>query len=86
MVLVSTASLSGTFENVASGQRLETIGGEGTFIVTYGGPDNTVLLSDFAEPDLIATAFNAVSDHVPNGQTDVTFTVANTANSGDCVL
>ena len=45
-VLVSSTSLSGVFENVASGQRLETIGGEGSFLVTYG-PGNTVLLSDF---------------------------------------
>ncbi|WP_419580182.1 cadherin-like domain-containing protein [Stieleria magnilauensis] len=46
-VLVSATSLSGAFENVASGQRLETIGGEGTFLVTYSGTSNTVLLSDF---------------------------------------
>lgn len=29
-------------------------------------------------PDLVATSFDAVSDHVLNGQTDVTFTVSNT--------
>ncbi|QDV44244.1 Extracellular serine protease precursor [Stieleria neptunia] len=46
-VLVSEASLSGAFDNVASGQRLETLGGEGTFRVTYGGPANTVVLSDY---------------------------------------
>lgn len=76
-VLVGNTSLSGMFENVASGQRLATVDGGGTFVVTYGGPSNVVLLSDFSEGELVATAFDAVSDHVLNGQTDVTFTVAN---------
>jgi len=30
--------------------------------------------------DLHGTAFNAVSDHIPDGQTDVTYTVSNTGN------
>tara|TARA_R110002049_G_scaffold285698_4_gene467007 strand:+ start:150060 stop:153770 length:3711 start_codon:yes stop_codon:yes gene_type:complete len=51
-ILASNTNLSGAFGNVASGQRLETLGGEGTFLVTYqlpgeGGPSNTVVLSDF---------------------------------------
>ena len=32
-------------------------------------------------PDLVATAFNAVSDHVVNGQTDVTFSITNLGDS-----
>ena len=53
-VLASSATLTGAFENVASGDRLETSGGEGSFLVTYSG-DNAVLLSDFV---IVATAYD----------------------------
>ena len=33
--ILSGGSLSGSFDNVAGGERIETLGGEGTFLVTY---------------------------------------------------
>lgn len=41
-------SLSGMFDNVANGQRLDTSGGEGSFLVTYDSTSDAVVLSDFA--------------------------------------
>ncbi|TWT85021.1 Autotransporter-associated beta strand repeat protein [Planctomycetes bacterium CA13] len=46
-VLLSNNALSGVFENVVSGERLATVAGEGTFVVTYGGGTNSVVLSNF---------------------------------------
>ncbi len=43
--VLSSTALSGVFANVASGTRLATSDGTGTFLVTYNG--NTVVLSDF---------------------------------------
>ena len=43
--VLSSTALSGAFTNVASGTRLATTDGSGTFLVTYNG--NTVVLSDF---------------------------------------
>ena len=43
--ILSAGSLSGSFDNVAGGERVETLGGEGSFLVTLVG--STVLLSDF---------------------------------------
>ncbi|MGB7324023.1 MAG: autotransporter-associated beta strand repeat-containing protein, partial [Rubripirellula sp.] len=47
-IAVSSGSLSGAFDNVASGQRVTTTGGEGTFLVTYDASSKTVVLSDYA--------------------------------------
>ncbi|MCM2372109.1 LamG-like jellyroll fold domain-containing protein [Aporhodopirellula aestuarii] len=55
-ILAAGTNLSGGFENVASGQRLATVGGEGSFLVTYGGPENTVVLSDFVASSLVVGA------------------------------
>jgi hypothetical protein len=44
-ILTSPFPLSGQFENVASGQRLATMDGFGSFLVTYDG--NSVVLSNF---------------------------------------
>ena len=43
--ILSGGSVSGSFDNVEGGERIETLGGEGTFLVTYGG--GSVLLSGF---------------------------------------
>ena len=44
-VLASTGPLSGRFANVASGTRLDTSDGSGSFVVSYAG--NSIILSDF---------------------------------------
>jgi hypothetical protein len=46
-VLTSNGTLSGAFANIASGQRLNTTDGLGSFKVIYGGGVNNVVLSDF---------------------------------------
>ena len=35
---------------MADGARLDTLGGEGSFLVSYGGTSDTVTLSDFRRP------------------------------------
>jgi cell division septation protein DedD len=45
-IVTTQAALSGAFTNVASGQRLNTADGVGSFIVTYSG--NNIVLSNFA--------------------------------------
>lgn len=49
-VLTSNSNLAGTFTNVASGARLQTADGLGSFIVTYAGTRNVVLSSWQANP------------------------------------
>jgi hypothetical protein len=44
-ILTTQTAVSGAFSNVASGQRLSTADGSGSFIVTYSG--NNVVLSSF---------------------------------------
>ncbi len=50
-ILVSDQPLMGAFDNVASGERLATSDGLGSFLVTYAG-QNQVTLSDFQLPTL----------------------------------
>jgi hypothetical protein len=45
--ILDAASLSGTFQNVSNGQRLDTLGAEGSFLVTYNGGAGTVVLSNY---------------------------------------
>lgn len=45
--VVSATALSGAFENVASGARLSTIGGEGSFLVSYSDALDAVSLTNF---------------------------------------
>lgn len=45
--VLKAGAISGAFTNVASGQRLVTEGGEGSFLVTY--PDSNLVLSDFRD-------------------------------------
>ena len=51
IILVSAANIIGTFENVASGSRVSTVDGSGSFRVDYGFASqffpNQVVLSDF---------------------------------------
>jgi T5SS/PEP-CTERM-associated repeat protein len=54
-LLTADSTLSGSFTNVLSGQRLMTAGGEGSFLVSYG--DNNLVLSDYQvipEPGTLA--------------------------------
>lgn len=46
--VLDATSLTGMFDNVVSGTRLDTTGGEGSFLVTYDSASDMVLLSDFA--------------------------------------
>ena len=46
--VLDATSLSGMFDNVVSGTRLDTTGGEGSFLVTYDSASDAVVLSDFA--------------------------------------
>jgi len=41
-------SFTGAFANVANGQRLSTLGGQGSFVVTYNAVLGEVILSSFA--------------------------------------
>jgi hypothetical protein len=50
--IVDASSLSGTFANVGNGQRIDTLGAEGSFLVSYNGGAGTVILSDFVPVDL----------------------------------
>jgi T5SS/PEP-CTERM-associated repeat protein len=45
--ILDADSLSGTFSNVTNGQRLDTIGGEGSFVVNYIEDTGSVVLSSF---------------------------------------
>src|SRR5438309_2914058 len=67
-ILTTQTTLAGAFSNVASGQRLSTADGHGSFIVTYSG--NNVVLSQFA----------AVS---PSSKIVSVFTRENLAKSGN---
>ena len=48
--------------------------------------DNEVTFSVTNAPDLLATAFDAVTDHVLTGETDVTFTIQNTGPTAAAAL
>lgn len=56
-ILISS-ELEGSFSNVASGARLDTLGGEGSFLVSYDGTTNAVVLSDFMASAGLAGDFN----------------------------
>ena len=45
--VLTAQSLTGAFDNVASGARLRTAGGEGTFLIRYDAVSNMVVLSEF---------------------------------------
>lgn len=47
--VLTAGTLSGAFANVANGGRASTLGGEGSFVVTYNGSTNMVVLSNFAD-------------------------------------
>jgi T5SS/PEP-CTERM-associated repeat protein len=54
-LLTTTNVLTGSFTNVLSGERLMTVGGEGSFLVSYS--DNNLVLSDYQvvpEPGTLA--------------------------------
>ena len=64
-VLNSTTTLSGAFQNVASGARLNTSDDAGSFMVTYSG--SNIVLSDF-----MATAFQIANTYVLNTEGPIT--------------
>ncbi|TWU57095.1 Dockerin type I repeat protein [Rubripirellula tenax] len=57
-LVVSSTNLAGEFGNVESGQRITTVGGEGTFLVTYDASSSTVVLSDYAVVSVASTIVN----------------------------
>lgn len=56
--VVGADSLSGAFTNVINGERIDTVGGEGSFRVSYSGLLDSVILTDFIAAGL-AGDFNA---------------------------
>ncbi len=48
--ILDSATLSGVFGNVLDGGRLDTSGGEGSFLVSYNSTSNSVVLSEFLVP------------------------------------
>ncbi len=46
--LLTADTLVGALANVADGSRLDTLDGEGSFLVRYNGTNNSVVLSEFA--------------------------------------
>jgi PKD repeat protein len=73
-VVIAGGSLTGAFSNVASGNRLATSDGYGSFLVTYSGATKTVVLSDFIASPVLAADFSA---NTTNGiaPLTVTFTI-----------
>jgi hypothetical protein len=61
-VIVNATNLVGAFANVAHGQRLETAGGEGSFVVSYNPATDNVILSSFLA--------NLAGDYNGNGIVD----------------
>lgn len=51
--VVSTALLSGMFDNISSGARLDTVGGEGSFLVSYDSNANAVVLKNYLAAGLL---------------------------------
>jgi hypothetical protein len=47
--ILSAATLNGMFDNAAQRARIDTLGGEGSFVVTYDMRANVVTLSDFLQ-------------------------------------
>jgi len=45
--ILTSANLAGSFANAANGSRLNTSGGDGSFLVNYNAETNNVTLSDF---------------------------------------
>jgi hypothetical protein len=45
--IFNASTLGGTFANVGNGQRLSTLGGEGSFVVNYNNGTGEVVLSNF---------------------------------------
>lgn len=57
--VLTAMSLSGNIGNVTNGRRLDTMGGEGSFLVHYNGSSKSVVLSDFMLNDTgLAGDFN----------------------------
>lgn len=57
--ILTAMSLSGNFGNVTNCRRLDTMGGEGSFLVHYNGSNKSVVLSDFILNDTgLAGDFN----------------------------
>jgi PKD repeat protein len=73
-VVTAGGSLTGAFSNVASGSRLATIDGFGSFLVTYNGATKTVVLSGFTPSPVIVADFNA---NPTNGAAPLTVTFTN---------
>ena len=46
-VIIDAMNLTGVFDNVVSGERIDTLDGSGSFLVTYDLVNHDVVLSDF---------------------------------------
>ena len=76
-VLSSSSALSGTFSNIASGTRLTTSDGFGTFVVTYTG--NNVVLSNFLGNAFGPLNFAGPSSTTGNGGNGGAYSLTTTA-------
>lgn len=68
-IVTSNAPITGAFSNVASGARLGTTDGFGSFLVTYAGM-NSVILSDF-QPGFILTQAGSRKTHGSAGTFEI---------------
>ncbi len=69
-ILSAGSPVSGSFANVASGSRLATTDGKGSFRVTYGAGTNAVVLSDFLRPGQIDVPTATLAALVPSVTTN----------------
>jgi hypothetical protein len=77
-LMSSSSAFAGAFTNIASGSRLQTSGGEGSFLVNYSG--NTLTLSNFMSGSGPSEFSPAISVNVLNDintQSDVGFNIEN---------
>ena len=78
-ILSAGSSLSGSFANVASGSRLTTTDGRGSFRVNYDAGTHTVILSDFLLPGQMDVPAATLSALVPS-------VAANSGQDGEFLL
>jgi hypothetical protein len=64
LTILSASSIAGSFQNVASGSRLATIDGRGSFLVSYGSG------SPFEDSDIVLSNFLLAADFDEDGDVD----------------
>jgi hypothetical protein len=85
--LMNSTGLTGSFTNIASGSRLDTSDGFGSFLVTYNGTSLTLsgflpAMSEFGPPQTITSPNPYVISSGTSITTDPTITTGGVPNSG----